>query len=208
MAQTTPARLEGATEIKRVALEEFSELGYAGTSLQHIGDKAGYSKSSVLYHFASKEALLEAVIAPAVDRLDILLADSIDRVSSPELREAFVEEFIDFLLDFRLQAHIVINQGQSLSDIPIVERARLSITCLGESFMSSLPTTLQRVRLGVALAGAAYVLVAGPMGIDELEPVDEVRDALIAIVSELVRPLADGALAGASLAGNPSPTID
>jgi AcrR family transcriptional regulator len=159
----------------RIALEQFCEIGYIGTSLQNIADRAGYSKSSVLYHFASKEALLEAAIAPAVDQLDALLTHSINRISSPELREAFVEEFIDYLLEYRLQAHVIINRG--------------SIDRLSESFMAELPTTAQRIRLGVALAGAAYVLVAVPPMAEEVAPLQDVRAALIAVVAELVTPL-------------------
>lgn len=174
----------------RIALEQFCEIGYIGTSLQNIADRAGYSKSSVLYHFASKEALLEAAIAPAVDQLDALLTHSINRVSSVELREAFVEEFIDYLLEYRLQAHVIINQGQSLAGIPTVDRARGSIDRLSESFMTELPTTAQRIRLGVALAGAAYVLVAVPPMAEEVVPLADIRAALITVVAELVTPLA------------------
>jgi TetR/AcrR family transcriptional regulator len=186
-----PTRIEAAQEILRVALEQFSEVGYAGASLQHIADLAGYSKSSVLYHYASKEALLERALTPAVERLDTLLGNSVDRIASPELREAFVVEFIDFLLEYRLQAHLIINQGQSLAGIAIVDRAQGSITRLSETFMTELPSTHQRIRLGIALGGAAYVLAAAPLGIDETDSMAEIRDALVAIVSELVTPLSD-----------------
>ena len=72
-----------ADELRRVALELFASSGYHATSLQHIAEVAGVSKASVLYHFASKELLLEAALSPAIDRLgEILdgasgLADSI-----------------------------------------------------------------------------------------------------------------------------------
>ena len=45
-------------ELRTIALTEFANAGYAGTSLQRIADVAGVSKSAVLYHYASKEALL------------------------------------------------------------------------------------------------------------------------------------------------------
>jgi AcrR family transcriptional regulator len=203
-----PTRIEAAQEILRVALEQFSEVGYAGASLQHIADLAGYSKSSVLYHYASKEALLERALTPAVERIDTLLGNSVNRIASPELREAFVEEFIDFLLEYRLQAHLIINQGQSLAGLPIVDRARDSITRLSETFMTELPSTHQRIRLGVALGGAAYVLAAVPLGIDETEPMDEIRDALIAIVSELVTPLSDSIAHGDSAHSSLTPSAN
>ena len=51
------SRVRAADELKQVALEQFATVGFAASSLQHIADRAGYSKSSVLYHYASKEAL-------------------------------------------------------------------------------------------------------------------------------------------------------
>ena len=56
-------------DLRDIALNEFAVAGYAGTSLQRIAELAGLSKSSVLYHFDSKEALLEAAIGPMVARI-------------------------------------------------------------------------------------------------------------------------------------------
>ncbi|MCS5734612.1 TetR/AcrR family transcriptional regulator [Herbiconiux daphne] len=173
-------------ELRLIALQMFAENGYAGTSLQQIADAAGYSKSSVLYHFRSKEALLEESLAPALSELGEFLDSVVARASSDELRAAFVEEFVDLLLEHRLAAHIIINQGQTLADIPAIDAARGYIDRIGESFMSELPTTKQRIRLGVALAGAAYVLVAARPSTAEIESVDEIREALIDVVSELI----------------------
>jgi TetR/AcrR family transcriptional regulator len=166
----------------------FVETSYAGASLQQIADAAGYSKSSVLYHFASKEALLESALSPAVEKIELLLQDSVGRLSDASKRAAFVEEFIDFLLEYRLEAHIIINQGQSLAGIPTVERAREYISRLAVSFDSEIPSISQRIRLGVGLAGAAYVLSTAAVVGNLDESIDEVRAALIEVLSELVVP--------------------
>ncbi|TIH40326.1 TetR/AcrR family transcriptional regulator [Subtercola vilae] len=176
---------------------------YAGASLQQIADEAGYSKSSVLYHFSSKEALLESALAPAVSKLHALLTNTIGRIADDALRADFIDEFIDFLLEYRFEAHIIINQGQSLAGIETIDRARESIWHLGDAFLNELPSTKQRIRLGVALAGAAYVLAttAADKAGSNTEPIGEVRQALIDVMTELLLPLGTAAAADSGSSG-------
>ncbi|MDQ1575625.1 MAG: TetR/AcrR family transcriptional regulator [Microbacteriaceae bacterium] len=182
-------RQSASAEILGAALEQFATAGFAGTSLQQIADAAGYSKSSVLYHFTSKEALLEAAIGPAVDRLENVLGGLARLRESSEARELFVEEFIDFLLEYRLEVHTFINQGQSLVGIPEIDRANAVLGGLTSSFAAGLTTVEEKLRFGVALGGAAYELVASMNFGDEKFPHEERRSALITIVSELLAPI-------------------
>jgi TetR/AcrR family transcriptional regulator len=185
----TPARQRARDELLAVALEQFAMAGFAGTSLQQIADAAGYSKSSVLYHFASKEALLEAAIGPAIDKLADLLRDLGQVRRSPESRGAFVEEFIDFLFAYRLEVHTFINQGQSLRGVPVIDRANALLGVLTGMFEAEMATPEEKVRFGMALGGAAYLLVAGmTFGRDVDMADDEFRQALAHTVSELLTP--------------------
>lgn len=185
-----PTRHSPAAELKTIALEQFALVGFAATSLQAIADAAGYSKSSVLYHFASKEALLEAVLDPAIDRLGIVLAGFTHSGDDRINRQEFIEAFVDFLLAHRLEVHIFINQGQSLHGTAVIDRANSLIIELTASLFAADSTTAERVRFGVALGGAAYTLVAGlTFAGDALGPPDEIRMALITVVSELLAPV-------------------
>lgn len=56
------------------ALASFGTRGYEATSLDALAAGLGITKQSILYHFASKEALLEAVI----DRSAIELSDALE----------------------------------------------------------------------------------------------------------------------------------
>jgi AcrR family transcriptional regulator len=49
-------------EILRTALTAFSARGFQGSSLREIAEAVGLSQAGVLHHFASKEALLAAVL--------------------------------------------------------------------------------------------------------------------------------------------------
>lgn len=189
MPLSAPARSNPSDDLRTAATELFASAGYAGTSLQQIADAAGYSKSSVLYHFASKEAILDAALGPAIDRLEAVLADVADLAGSAAQRAAFVERFIDFLFEYRLEVHTFINQGQSLTGVPVVERANRTVAALAESVSSDFESVEEQVRFGVALGGAAYTLVAGTNFSDADLPLPEVRAALVTIVSDLLIPV-------------------
>jgi AcrR family transcriptional regulator len=65
---------ETRAEILRVALELFTSRGYEGTSIRDIAEALGVTKSSLYYHFASKEAIVRALVDDRRDELDDLLA--------------------------------------------------------------------------------------------------------------------------------------
>jgi TetR/AcrR family transcriptional regulator len=177
-------------ELRQIALAEFARAGYGATSLQRIAEIAGLSKSSVLYHFASKEALLEAAIAPALAGMEQI----IDRLEATptftdETRAEFVEAFTDLILTFRLEVNMFINQGPSLEDVPVVDRANRLVYRLATYFNDSTLSLQDRMRFRIALGGAAYMLCAPSIPMQEPEPIDEIRAALIPIITELLSPV-------------------
>jgi TetR/AcrR family transcriptional regulator len=185
------SRQRTSDELRAIALGQFASVGFAGTSLQQIADSAGFSKSSVLYHFASKEALLEDVLTPAIDRLEEILDRYVAAGTTVESRQRFVDDFIGFLLEHRLELHTFINQGQSLRGIPVIDRAGALIVRLSDALCDDSASTEDRLRFCIALGGAAYTLVAGMTFFDEeIAPADEVRAALGTVVTELLAPVA------------------
>ena len=180
-----------AADVLRVARTLFAIDGYAGTSIGHIAEAAGLSKSAVLYHYASKEALLEAIITPAVDGLAEVVA-SFPRSGQSDPRSEFVEPFVDYLLSNRLEMSIFVNQGQSLRGLPVIDRANSLVQQLGDAVTLGLVRVDDRVRFGMALGGAAYTVVAAINWTDNAMPVadlpesDEVRAALVDIVTGLL----------------------
>lgn len=53
---------ESSRRLAEAAIELIAEKGYANTTAQEIGIRAGYSRAMVRERFGSKEALLEAVL--------------------------------------------------------------------------------------------------------------------------------------------------
>ncbi|MEU8993615.1 TetR/AcrR family transcriptional regulator [Streptomyces caniferus] len=58
-----------------VAVEVFIQRGYDGTSMEHLSQAAGISKSSIYHHVRSKEELLRRAISRALDGLFGVLAE-------------------------------------------------------------------------------------------------------------------------------------
>lgn len=176
-----------ADDLRRVALEEFAAAGYHGTSLQQIADRAGVSKATVLYHFASKEVLLDAVLSPAIDQLDRILVQVgfAGLRDGGEQRALFLEQFVDFLLEHRSAVYIFVNQAASLVDVPIVDRANAEIELISRYFEEHVGSIEEKVRFGVALGGAAYLLAGAPASAPERD-LAQLRAALISVLGDLL----------------------
>lgn len=62
-------RLDRRRAILDAATELFADRGFGAVSVQEIADAAATHKTTVLYHFATKEALHEAVLDEALGRI-------------------------------------------------------------------------------------------------------------------------------------------
>jgi AcrR family transcriptional regulator len=69
---------EGRQRILDVAAALFLERGYAGTSLREIAAEVGMKPGSLYYHFASKEALLQAILLRGID----VMVDAFDAAAA------------------------------------------------------------------------------------------------------------------------------
>jgi len=188
-------------DLRAIALAEFTASGYSATSLHRIAELAGLSKSSVLYHFASKEVLLEAAVAPAIHRMAEILDELASGPFTPERRSAFLTEFVDFILQYRREVNLFINQGPSLVDVPVIDRANELVIILAEHFQATTGSVEDKMRFGIALGGAAYTLCSqDSFGYDI--PVAETRAALITILSELLAPIATASIPRIALPTN------
>jgi len=57
------------TTIVEEAIRQFGRDGYKGASLEHIAQAVGVRKQTLLYYFPTKDALLEACLSAAGERL-------------------------------------------------------------------------------------------------------------------------------------------
>jgi TetR/AcrR family transcriptional regulator, cholesterol catabolism regulator len=68
VAQALQSRTPRRAELVRAAARLFSERGYHGTSMQHLGDALGLQRGSLYAHIGGKEDLLFDVVDEGADR--------------------------------------------------------------------------------------------------------------------------------------------
>lgn len=103
------------------------EKGYAATSVDQICARAGLTKGSFFHHFASKEALAEAVLEHYTTAMEAMVGALLDAGPSDPL--ARVHAFVDFFRAFARArpgqpSCVVGNLAQELSATNPVLRAK------------------------------------------------------------------------------------
>ena len=69
-------------EILDAAAELFTKIGYSGTSTRRIADAVGMRQASLYHHFATKDDILDALLAGTVDEA-LRLADELLALPGP-----------------------------------------------------------------------------------------------------------------------------
>src|SRR5436305_6477262 len=76
-AKGTPKSLRTRARILDAAMRLFAEVGYHAATNAMIADAAGLTRGAMLYHFASREELVEA----AVQHIDLARAELFERAA-------------------------------------------------------------------------------------------------------------------------------
>ncbi len=114
---------DAATDTPALLLEAgttlFAERGYDGTSIRDLTRLAGTNLGAVTYHFGSKEALYEAVMAAVAEPLRERLAGAAAAPGAPLDRiEQVVRTFFDHLSDHPELPRLIIQQFASARPMP------------------------------------------------------------------------------------------
>ena len=158
MARTVgSAAEETRRRILDAATSLFNERGYGGTSIRHISERLGMTKGALYYHFASKDDLLFAMVAPLIEALTTFVGAVREAGTvGPDL----VRELVDIL---DANAPLV----RSLSSDPAITRAKLEGHGVTAPFVelersiSSSTDEATTIRVRCAL-GLIFASVLGP----------------------------------------------
>ncbi|MFK3983847.1 TetR/AcrR family transcriptional regulator [Micromonospora sp. NPDC050397] len=172
-------------DILAEAARLFARGGFKGTSLHDIAVAVGCSKATLLYHFASKDALLVALVEPAIEELRAL-DDRLAVLHGEDARLVAVNGFVDLVLRYRREVTLVYDSLQ-VSEIPRFPGIDALAERLVRAFAGHSPDPVDDIAARVVLSGICTVVIehADSGGID-------LRDALTTVaeraVSSQVRP--------------------
>ncbi|NQX67598.1 TetR/AcrR family transcriptional regulator [Paenibacillus alba] len=110
---------ETRSQILSIALKFFIEKGYESTSIRDIAEALGMTKSSLYYHFRSKEEILINLIQLRYAQLEELLEWLDNQPTAPDLLERTAHRWIDCTTIERLQVMILAHTNQ-----PVILRLR------------------------------------------------------------------------------------
>lgn len=158
-------------DILAIARDRFAHRGIPATSVQDIADHSGTSKANVLYHFSTKEHLVDAALAPALEGLESIVSAAEQSVLASSIdRQTFIDAFVDFLLAHRMSVQIVVSHPYLAESAESLQQAQALMQRLASVLADHTADETELLRLGIAISGATYALVSG--GILGIEPMD------------------------------------
>jgi len=184
---TEAARRE---QITNIAIDLIAEFGYAGTSLAKIAEAAGLSNAAVLYHFGSKNAVLESAYTKVITDLAESVWAAMDGApSARDSIDAYVRSLVGFMLSHPTYVRLMIEvlttgdfgrpgqppeAGPSTPPrwAPLAEAMARAQT---DGDLRSFDTRTYAIALGGALDGIFAESIADP-GYDLSRAVDDLLD--------------------------------
>ena len=136
-------KAESERQIIRAALKLFAEQGYMRTTLNQIGQEAGYTGGLVSHRFGSKEGLLQAVVSHITGRFSVdQMGSAIEQDSAEESLKNYLEIYIRevTLREGRMRTMYVI-MGEALAAVPEIQH---DIASLNKGVRNVLAEIVQR----------------------------------------------------------------
>jgi AcrR family transcriptional regulator len=182
-------------QLIEVATGLFAEHGYEGTSIEAVLSAAGVSRGALYHHFAGKEALFEAVVLAATDRVSAELGEAVSGCSDPvdALRTGAVA-WISLALDPVIQRIVLVDapsvlgwdRWRTMDDGRTLGAMRAMLQAVSDS--GRLPRELVAPFAHMILAGLDEIVLVIARADDPQAAVAEGTSAVEELLSRLLRP--------------------
>ncbi|HEU0239336.1 MAG TPA: helix-turn-helix domain-containing protein [Micromonosporaceae bacterium] len=156
MARTVgSAADETRQRILDISVDLFIEQGYAGTSVRDIAERLGMTKGSLYYHFASKEDVLKALVAPLLTDLEQFVADA---RAAPRIDRPLIERLVNLLDKHGVLVRSLMGDPSVMHGLAGRREMKWRIAALQRSLASSDdPDALLRGRCALGVINAATI---------------------------------------------------
>jgi AcrR family transcriptional regulator len=175
------ARANTRDDILSAAARLFANVGFKGTSLSDIAVEVGCSKATLLYHFASKDAILVTLLAPPARDLGVLVEGLADR-DAEAARGLAIEGFVDLVLAYRSEIALIRHDMAQLIHTPAFAAVK-PLTDRLEAAIAGSSEPAAQVAAKVVLAGIAMVALERPELGDQ-----DLRTVLIGVARRAMNP--------------------
>ncbi|WP_152365241.1 TetR/AcrR family transcriptional regulator [Microlunatus speluncae] len=161
-------------QLIEVTIELVAAHGYARCSLQRIADAAGITKAAVIYHYASKAAVIKAAYDSVITAMIEHVTERILAAESAEGRvEAYLTAMIDYVARHPTHARMITEAIVESDETGVADRpesparhqelAQLIAAAKTEgSYRPDLDPTSLAIILGGAVDGIANSALADP----------------------------------------------
>lgn len=155
-------------QILEATIAVINTTGYASASIATIAKQAGASKSTVLYHFATKEQLIAAVIGSIYEDSARFMRPHIDAATTlPAKLDSYIMSNIRYIAQHTAQIAAV---HKIVSEQPIPEHTDASVRLLQQLFVDgqasgdfgSFDPTLMAVMLRQVIDAASLYILRNP----------------------------------------------
>ncbi|GAB1640146.1 TetR/AcrR family transcriptional regulator [Krasilnikovia sp. MM14-A1259] len=171
-------------EIRRVAMELFTQQGYEATSLREIAERLGVTKAALYYHFRSKEDIVRSLFGDYLAALDELVAWASAQARGPELLAEVIDRMLHLSADHGRQAmqFALANQHVVRYLHPGKESTFERLSALFDAVTEPGATVQEALRIRVALLSVNLTVFAA-QGLDA--PEEEINAAVREIAHRL-----------------------
>jgi AcrR family transcriptional regulator len=192
----TRRRADTRQRLYESAVDLIAERGYDATTVEEIALRAGVAKGTVYYNFPSKNALFEALLRHGVDLLTESFRDAVAGLAPRPAIAALVHAQLAYIQRYRAFAQLLLSEmwrssrdwqqtvsllrGQAVAVVADVLRTGVQ--------SGDLPADLDVDLTAAALFGAGLVVAVDWLTFQPERSIDDVRRALLAIVSDRMPP--------------------